>query len=257
MDRPADTREHAAWLADKIVACGDYAKEAAEMLRRWPDAALAKPHPVGRALTALADIDTEAVRNAYRNGWNSHAAACRSAKCPNAAPAKCKRCGGSGVVDDGEIDCYSDGTPYMNGPIKCVKDCPACKATPPASQPAEAVSADDDEVWERIKNIPFDWTGDSNTLIRYARAILALAGTQAAAEPAPWIDVKDRLPTHLYSVLGVVVDGPMVVEGAPDDRMRDVVSYDPEEGHWHQYVGGDSLSARVTVTHWQDLPDLP
>lgn len=28
--------ERAAWLADKIVAHGDYAKEAAAMLRRWP-----------------------------------------------------------------------------------------------------------------------------------------------------------------------------------------------------------------------------
>lgn len=28
--------ERAAWLADKIGALGDYAKEAAEMLRRWP-----------------------------------------------------------------------------------------------------------------------------------------------------------------------------------------------------------------------------
>jgi len=35
--------ERAAWLADKIVACGDYAKEAAAMLRRWPEAAAAKP----------------------------------------------------------------------------------------------------------------------------------------------------------------------------------------------------------------------
>lgn len=35
--------ERAAWLADKIVALGDYAKEAAEMLRRWPSAS----DPVG------------------------------------------------------------------------------------------------------------------------------------------------------------------------------------------------------------------
>lgn len=43
--RPADVpagapgatdAERAAWLADKIVACGDYANEAAAMLRRWP-----------------------------------------------------------------------------------------------------------------------------------------------------------------------------------------------------------------------------
>lgn len=41
-------------------------------------------------------------------------------------PVACKRCNGTGVVDDGEIDCYSDGTPYLNGPVKCVKDCPDC-----------------------------------------------------------------------------------------------------------------------------------
>jgi hypothetical protein len=32
----ATDAERAAWLADKIIACGDYAKEAAAMLRRWP-----------------------------------------------------------------------------------------------------------------------------------------------------------------------------------------------------------------------------
>lgn len=35
--------EQAAWLADKIVALGDYAKEAAAMLRRWPAARAANP----------------------------------------------------------------------------------------------------------------------------------------------------------------------------------------------------------------------
>lgn len=32
----ATDAERAAWLADKIGALGDYAKEAAAMLRRWP-----------------------------------------------------------------------------------------------------------------------------------------------------------------------------------------------------------------------------
>jgi|GEM_PF-6360166 len=40
--------------------------------------------------------------------------------------APCAKCGGSGLVDDGEIDCYPDGEPFENGPVKCVKDCPAC-----------------------------------------------------------------------------------------------------------------------------------
>jgi hypothetical protein len=44
--KPSDA-EQAAWLADKIVALGDYAKEAAEMLRRWPQSApVHQPLPV-------------------------------------------------------------------------------------------------------------------------------------------------------------------------------------------------------------------
>ncbi|HFH3616881.1 TPA: TMF family protein [Pseudomonas aeruginosa] len=57
---------------------------------------------------------------------------------PTQASPKCSTCGGTGMVDDGEIDCYSDGTPFENGPVKCVKDCPDCKAQPsPAPELAE------------------------------------------------------------------------------------------------------------------------
>lgn len=38
------TREHALWLADKLAG-NDYVQEAAEMLRRWPPAALAPASP--------------------------------------------------------------------------------------------------------------------------------------------------------------------------------------------------------------------
>ena len=38
--------ERAAWLADKIAAGGDYAKEAAAMLRRWPAGVEASDKPV-------------------------------------------------------------------------------------------------------------------------------------------------------------------------------------------------------------------
>lgn len=43
--------------------------------------------------------------------------------------AVCPQCNGTGVVSDGEIDHYQDGTPYMHGPVVCVKDCPACTPT--------------------------------------------------------------------------------------------------------------------------------
>lgn len=42
----------------------------------------------------------------------------------------CKTCGGTRLVDDGEINCYPDGTPFECGPVNCVKDCPACAAPP-------------------------------------------------------------------------------------------------------------------------------
>ena len=45
----------------------------------------------------------------------------------------CQRCKGSGIVDDGEINCFEDGTPFENGPVKCVKDCPACAASTPSA----------------------------------------------------------------------------------------------------------------------------
>ncbi|EOZ3000259.1 TPA: hypothetical protein ACRNIQ_000133 [Pseudomonas aeruginosa] len=51
---------------------------------------------------------------------------------------KCATCGGTGMVDDGEITCSEGGIPYENGPVKCVKDCPACKAQPSPVQPEEA-----------------------------------------------------------------------------------------------------------------------
>lgn len=50
---------------------------------------------------------------------------------------KCATCGGTGMVDDGEITCSQGGIPYENGPVKCVKDCPDCKAQPSPAQ-AEA-----------------------------------------------------------------------------------------------------------------------
>lgn len=57
---------------------------------------------------------------------------------------KCATCGGTGMVDDGEITCSQGGIPYENGPVKCVKDCPDCKAQPSPAQ-AEQPTADDYE----------------------------------------------------------------------------------------------------------------
>lgn len=58
------------------------------------------------------------------------------ASSPNAAGAEgsCKTCGGTRVVDDGEIT-GSGGVEFENGPIKCVKDCPDCTVPAQAAEP--------------------------------------------------------------------------------------------------------------------------
>lgn len=48
----------------------------------------------------------------------------------------CQRCGGTGVVDDGEIT-GAGGVEFENGPVKCVKDCPNCADSTPAKAEAK------------------------------------------------------------------------------------------------------------------------
>lgn len=67
-----------------------------------------------------------------------------------------------------------------------------------------------------------------------------------------WISSKDRLPTHIYSVLGFVTGGPLLVAG---EYMIDRVSYDPDRKVWLQSLGMED--AFVPVSHWMDLPYVP
>lgn len=69
---------------------------------------------------------------------------------------KCATCGGTGMVDDGEITCSEGGIPYENGPVKCVKDCPDCKAQPSPAQ-AEQAEAERPEVVARVDGTDEDW----------------------------------------------------------------------------------------------------
>ena len=60
----------------------------------------------------------------------------------------CKTCGGTGVVDDGEITGVG-GVEFSNGPVKCFKNCPACadrysiQGAP--TPPAPSADSDGDE----------------------------------------------------------------------------------------------------------------
>lgn len=80
-------------------------------------------------------IDLAAARELLKHGSSPTPAHCESvldflaSQSAPAAKDACSTCGGTKLVDDGELTCSSGGIPYENGPIQCVKDCPDCTPT--------------------------------------------------------------------------------------------------------------------------------
>lgn len=94
----------------------------------------------------LAEFDCDADGDDNMAHSNTAWRAWKMARAALAQPSpKCATCNGTGLIDDGEITCSEGGIPYENGPVKCVKDCPACKAQPSPAQ-AEQAEAERPEV---------------------------------------------------------------------------------------------------------------
>jgi hypothetical protein len=139
--RYVDVRELLARRAEPNVAAADeramYSQDdVIELLRvaGIPDSNLRSLY-AGHGLTLYLEHLT-AFANTTRAALASPAV---SQKDGAAVETKCKTCGGMGIVDDGEIDCYQSGEPFENGPVKCVKDSPDCT---PAATTASASEAD-------------------------------------------------------------------------------------------------------------------
>ncbi|HBO3733175.1 TPA: hypothetical protein L4S94_001253 [Pseudomonas aeruginosa] len=126
-----------------------------------------------RALeTALRDIAYSVNRTATPQQFSDHLQ--REARAALAQPSpKCATCGGTGMVDDGEITCSEGGIPYENGPVKCVKDCPDCKAQPsPAQAEAERLEvvgyrimrAQADKIYQRVDKAAAEYEAGRSAL---------------------------------------------------------------------------------------------
>jgi hypothetical protein len=84
-----------------------------------------------------------------------------------------------------------------------------------------------------------------------------LSPPRATVPPsAGWIGVKDRLPTHIYSVLAWVTDAEdrFFLWGDPH---AEIAVWNQKRGKWQcgGYSDGDDID--VIVTHWMDLPEGP
>lgn len=62
----------------------------------------------------------------------------------------CAKCDGTRVVSDGQITHSEGGVRYENGPIVCIKDCPACTPIAQPVQPAEKATCPTCEALARI-----------------------------------------------------------------------------------------------------------
>lgn len=152
-----DQDEYEAWLARAEIAAHQQQEKASapvsapENLPKARDAFW--PQPVAEqselpplppylkyALHCLAGAEAKA--EAERQ-MRDYARAAIAASQQAAEPVECPTCNGTGVVDDGEIDHYPNGEPYMCGPVKCVKDCPDC-AAPAIQQPQDERAATHD-----------------------------------------------------------------------------------------------------------------
>lgn len=66
-----------------------------------------------------------------------------------------------------------------------------------------------------------------------------------------WISVDERVPTHMYSVLGYVVGGDLHF----DADYCAVVGYNEKRRRWQMNDGPEDID--VPVSHWMDLPRAP
>ncbi|MCC0498605.1 hypothetical protein LJG12_29670 [Pseudomonas aeruginosa] len=77
------------------------------------------------------------------------------------------------MVDDGEITCSQGGIPYENGPVKCVKDCPDCKAQPSPAQSEQAEAERPEIVAFRGLHEPLTTVAECERIVGTLRAKIA------------------------------------------------------------------------------------
>lgn len=66
-----------------------------------------------------------------------------------------------------------------------------------------------------------------------------------------WINVKELLPTHEYSVVGWVIGGRLHF----GEDYIDVVTWFPKDKEWRAFSGKEKEDVVVKVSHWMEVSD--
>ena len=164
---------------------------------------------------------------------------------PAKAAEACKTCGGSRVVDDGEIS-GSGGVEFENGPIKCVKDCPNCAAPHPAQADARVGLTIPDTTRALLLNVLWHHQGGSSEVGQPIRKILGIGEHDHLT--------GDQL-TEAKRIERLVANEPMEdVIQRENDRLRADLKRrtDIEQGHCWYWIGDgcdelESLTCQVII----------
>lgn len=155
-------------------------KEYADLKGSEPSAPIIHPINMKTIMQAYEQVDAKALLHGTSNWCASMATALRGVLQGQPSAPKCETCNGTGMVDDGEITCSEGGIPYENGPVKCVKDCPACMP----SAPVEIDELTDDDIIEAMSEhlnaADGGYVVDTarEDVLKAGRALLALAAME-------------------------------------------------------------------------------
>lgn len=189
-----------------------------------------------------------AVFDAWRNGEDATLTLGLAAQPAEPVQPVCSLCQGTGVVDDGEINCYPNGEPYENGPVKCVKDCPRCANKPPA-EPVQRLSD------EQIDAILHEAGVDEFAAIPIEYDRQVARAIESALQPG-WRDIesapKDGKDDVWLHADGKVLRAFWVVKPYRETRDLDgnYIDHQDYDEFWMSCADGDEVE---DPTEWQPI----
>jgi hypothetical protein len=106
------------------------------------------------------------------------------------------------------------------------------------------------DLLEKLKGLLEEMQADEQTCPAHSGLWTEQLAEILSEHDSGWISIEDRLPTHIYSVLGWIVAPGDIVVGKP---FANPVIWNARRGKW-QCGGYDFDDIDVEVTHWQRLP---
>lgn len=209
--------------------------------------------PQGHWLTEYWSIGQQLAELGKTSAWDNQT--------PVDAP-QCRRCGGSKVVDDGEIT-GCGGVEFSNGPIACVKDCPDCAAP---SLPAGDGLTDESAMrialqimanLEDRNGVLDDVDDDTKTDIADEIAVSIRTGLAAPRQPGEMgAGVRMMTDEHVFELVGQVLGQPLIAEDLREEDLREGFTVHTESRDWIAFARAIQAASPMAPANEQEREAL-